>query len=54
MLTDGIDEVRDFSELWDKSIALKTPGDSTTPLEWCFVLIKRAILENSTILISSR
>ena len=54
MLTDGIDEVKDFPKQWHKEDGMTTTADNATPLDWCLALMKRDILKMSTIILSSR
>ena len=48
--TDGIDEIANFKKRWQ---AAKAEHDGKA-LDWCFALMKRYCLRNSTIIISSR
>ena len=53
-LTDGIDEIQNFKEHWNKENMVRKLSDLVEPIEWCFALMRRQCLEKLTVIISSR
>ena len=53
-MTDGIDEIQNFKEHWNKENVVTKLSDMVEPIEWCFALMRRQCLEKSTVIISSR
>ena len=53
IFTDGIDEVADFSRLFKYTRELSLDSRAT-PLEWCINLMRRNVLQDSTLFLISR
>ena len=51
---DGIDEIQTFKHLWQSLGNVTSTVKETSPLSWCFALMKRTWLRRSTLIISSR